>query len=62
MRAIHQPSAFTGRHIALLALLLGIGVLIRADEAVPLAFRAPGMIVLAVIALVLLVRRPHTGR
>lgn len=57
-----HPRAFTGRHVALLAILVIIGVLIRADEAVPLVFRVPGMLVLAAIAIVLLVRRPHATR
>ena len=55
-------SRFTARHVVLIAALAGIGILLSADEALPVFARVPGMIVLAILAIYMLVSGPRPLR
>lgn len=54
MHAHPHAHPFQLRHAALLALLVGMAVLVRADVAMPVTTRIPGFLVLAAVMLWLL--------
>lgn len=51
---------FDARHAAMLALLIGVGVLVRADTALPVNVRIPGLLILIGLIAYLLVGQFRT--
>ncbi len=61
---VPERRGFGARHAVMIALLIGIGVLLRADVAMPVHARIPGLLILMGVLVYLLVGtfRTRSGR